>query len=233
MKRALVAWALFVFVLCMPAAVFARVGVGVGTGRIEISEDIRSGSIYTLPPITVFNTGDETATYQMLVTLNETQDELKPNPDWFSFEPSSFVLEPGGAQSVTPTFHPPIRTQPGNYFAYLEARPSETVEQGTAVVGVAAATKLSFRVVPSSLFDGIYYRLKALYEQYRPLSTILTYAVPAAILLLILNRFVNLRAALRGAWKAGRTRESIEKPAKAPSGTKVKTVKIRVKDKSD
>ena len=180
--------------LAVPATALAdKVGVGVGTGKIEVSEQLKSGGIYTLPPITVFNTGDKTGNYEMALTLNETQDQLKPNPAWVSFEPQQFSLEPGKSQVVTPTLHLPLITQPGDYFGYLEAHPAETAKQGTAEIGVAAATKFSFTVIPSNIFIAILFRLLALYRLYEPWTQIATGLVILAIAYRILRRYVKIK----------------------------------------
>lgn len=176
-------------VLFLPAPAHATVGVGVGTGRIVIDEPLQSGGVYTLPPIIVFNTGDEAAIYSMYLTLNEVQDEYKPNPAWFSFSPAEFTLEPKKSQQVIPTFHPPLVTEPGKYFGYLEARPSRTVKQGSATIGVAAATKLHFELKSSNIFVSLWYRLRDIYLGARPWSFIVT----AAIILTLLYRFLRSR----------------------------------------
>jgi hypothetical protein len=193
MKKALIAFSvsIAIAVLSLPAATFASIGVGVGTGRIVIDEPIKAGSIYTLPSVTVFNTGTEKATYTMDVTLNEKQDQLKPNPDWFSFSPKEFTLLPQKSQIVIPTFHPPIRTQAGEYFAYLEAHPAQTVQQGNAAIGVAAATKLSFKVEPSNFFLGIFYRFLAIYLLFSPWSYIITGFIVIILIILLLKRYLR------------------------------------------
>lgn len=188
MKRLMVA-GLIVGSLMIPAAGLASsIGVGVGTGKIVVNEPIKSGSIYKLPDVVVFNTGTQTATYSLSVTLNQTQPQLKPNPAWFSFSPGRFELAPGKARSVTPTLHPPLSTPPGDYFAYLEARPVQTVKKGVASVGVAAATKLSFKVTPSNFFIGLINRIIALYKLYAPWTYIGTGLVLAAIVVILLRR---------------------------------------------
>lgn len=172
-------------ILVTPATALATIGVGVGTGRIVVRDDIKSGKIYKLPPITVFNTGTERATYTVSVTLNEKQPQLKPDPDWISFSPDTFALSPGKAQVVTPTLHPPLRAKPGEYFAYLEAHPEKTVTKGSTAVGVAAATKLSFHVTPSNIFIALFDRLIAVLQLFSPWSYI---AIALAILLLVYRR---------------------------------------------
>lgn len=246
MRRSAAAWLVVLATLALPASALASVGVGVGTGRIVVNEHLRSGGIYKLPPITVFNTGTEKAVYTMSVTLNEKQPQLKPNPQWFSFAPRQFTLAPHQSQAVIPTFHPPVKTQPGKYFAYLEAHPDRTVKQGTTAVGVAAATKLSFSIDPSNIFYGIYYRVLGLYRQWEPWSQVVLIALAAAIILAIFDRFLlNLRAAFGAAWKAGRQREAKteksetkEKPKKKDNDNKKskhkpKVRKIKVKSDED
>jgi hypothetical protein len=94
MKKLLAAMLVGFVYLFMPITAMASVGVGVGTGKIEIKEQLKAGSVYTLPPITVFNTGTETAAYTMSLALNETQDQLKPNAKWFSFSPAQLAWIP-------------------------------------------------------------------------------------------------------------------------------------------
>ena len=179
--------------LAVPAVAAADVGVGVGTGKIEIQETIKTGGIYTLPAVTVFNTGTEKSAYKMLVTFNQTQPQLKPKAEWFSFSPAQFELEPNKSQVVTPTLHAPLRAQPGDYFAYLEARPAETVQQGTATIGVAAATKLSFKMGQSNILFAIGYRLLSLYRQFEPWSQIVSVAVLIVGIYLVSKRFIKIR----------------------------------------
>src|SRR3990167_1521567 len=191
MKRAVV-WFVIVLVLCFPLPALASVGVGVGTGKIEVNEELRSGGIYKLPAVVVFNTGTEAATFSMSVTLNETQPQLKPDPKWFSFSPSKFTLEPGGSQSVTPTVTLPLVTKPGDYFGYLEARPDKTVQKGTAAIGVAAAAKLSFKVVASNVFVALMFRLLNLVQNYAPWSYLLIAAFLAALTAKLVKRYLKI-----------------------------------------
>ncbi len=202
---------LLVSVICLglfSGTAAASIGVGVGTGRIVVREELKAGGIYTLPPITVFNTGTEEASYTMDVTLNEKQPQLKPDPAWFSFSPRQFKLKPKQSQVVVPTLRTPLKTKPGAYFGYLEAHPAETVQQGGAAVGVAAATKLSFNLGSSNIFFSVWYRLQALFREYQPWSQIVLFAILAAALLLLFNRVLDLRAAFRAFWAAGRKTRS-------------------------
>lgn len=148
--------------------VSARLGVGVGTGSIEVDEHLRPGGIYNLPSISVFNTGDEGADYTMSVAWHEDQPELRPMEDWFRFIPNEFYLEPGKAQAVKIEIHLPVRVEPGDYFAYIEAGPLQLAESGEATIGLAAASKFSFTVEPANLWWAMYYKALGLWRQYSP-----------------------------------------------------------------
>jgi hypothetical protein len=205
MKKILLAGVLIgIWVFCIPVMTLASVGVGIGTSQINVSEKLRAGGIYTLPSVTVYNTGTESTEYSMALTLNETQSQLKPVPAWFSFSPSKFLLSPGQAQTVVPSIHLPVRMPPGDYFGYLEAHPQETAQQGTAQVGVAAAARLSFSVEASSLFWAILYRLSSLYQRAEPWSLVSVIAIAVIVALAIINKFVNLRAAFKAFWIAAK-----------------------------
>jgi hypothetical protein len=146
----------------------ATVGVGVGTGKIQVDEKLMPGTIYTLPPFTVMNTGDESSEYGVSISYHEEQEELRPDESWFTFSPETFSLEPGESQTVAITLNIPIKTEPGDYFAYIEGHPLTTTTSGNTSVGIAAAGKLYFTVSPASTLQGIYYRLLSLWETYTP-----------------------------------------------------------------
>jgi len=181
-------------VLILPVMVFARIGVGVGAGKIHINEPLKAGGIYDLPAIPVLNTGDEPAKYLFSVQYHEGQEQrtdmgLKPAEAWFSFTPASFPLEPGKVQTVKVTLTLPAKIKPGNYFAYLEARPvKKATTGGVTSIGVAAATQLWFTVAPSNFFQGIYYRFISLYSRYHPWDTIVLAVIFVAALLWFVSK---------------------------------------------
>jgi len=80
--------------------VYARIGVGVTTGKIQVDEILRPGTIYELPPLTVVNTGDEKAEYRVGTAYREKQKELAPPKEWFTFSPAKFTLKPEETQTV-------------------------------------------------------------------------------------------------------------------------------------
>lgn len=154
--------------LLAPSLASARLGVGVGTGKIVVEDELKPGTIYTLPSLTVLNTGDEEADYEAAITYHQDQPELEPPEEWFSFSPQKFFLEPGQAQEVKIKLNLPVRAQPGEYFAYLEGHPLKKAEKGQTSIGVAAAAKLYFTVVPANLVLGVYYRALSFWQTYSP-----------------------------------------------------------------
>ena len=176
---------IFLILLCLAftGITFAKIGVGVNTSEINISEPLRAGGMYDLPLLTVFNTGDESSYYRVRVEFHEDQPQLRPDREWFSFDPPLFYLESQEAKKVAIKVTLPFRTKPGDYFAYVEGVSAGKSGGGGAHVGVAAAAKLYFSVAPANIFQGIYYRIVALFEVYSPWSWIVLIIIIGAVLL--------------------------------------------------
>lgn len=186
--------------LLLPILAWARIGVGVGLGKIHIDEPLKAGKIYNLPSLPVLNTGDEPGEYGVSVQYFEGQEKrddmgLRPAEEWFSFEPESFHLEPGKVQTVKITLTLPIKTRPGKYFAYLEGHPVRKSEAGVTSIGVAAATRLYFTVAPANIFQGIYYRFISLYSRYHPWDTIVLAIIVLAGLVVIFRKKFKIQIA--------------------------------------
>ncbi len=178
--KTLLATILMLLFTTVPAQVYAEtIGVGVGTGRIVLDQPVKPSLSYDLPSIAVFNNGDVESDYEMTVQYNETQPEQKPPANWISFSPGVFNLSPGESKQVSIKLHPEYSAKPGDYFAYLEARPLKTDESGQASVSVAAATKFHFDVIPANFFMRIYYSLLAIWITYK------AFIIPAILVLVI------------------------------------------------
>ena len=178
--------------LSVPFLVKAKIGVGVGTGKIEIDQPMKAGLIYDLPDLVVLNTGDEASNYGVTIQHRENQPELIPEKSWFSFEPESFYLEPGKTKVVNIKLTLPIKgAKPGDYFVFLQAFPEKKEDvQGTSI-GVAAASKLYFTVAPANIFVGMYYRVVSIFSMYSPWAYIVLGVLIASILVVTLRRFVS------------------------------------------
>lgn len=188
--------------------VLAKLGVGVNTGTIQVDEKLKGGMIYNLPSITVINTGDEAAEYRMSVSYQKDQKLLAPDKAWLDFSPDAFDLEGGKTQVVEIKIKLPLRSKPGDYFAYLEARPIATVNRGGTAVGVAAASKLYFTVAPANAFLGMYYRIASMWTQYMPWSQVIVGLMAFALILSIFKKFVRLEIKAKPAKKSPSKEES-------------------------
>ncbi len=189
MKKLIIPLAAIITALILPFVTFGSIGVGVGTGKIQVDELLKPGLIYTIPSLTVVNTGDEPSEYTVSIDYRGNQTELKPNKEWFSFEPLQFHLEPNMSQVVQIKLTLPVKTNPGDYFAYLQGQPiQKTSTTGGATIGVAAAAKLYFTVAPANIWQGIYYRFTGLYSRYHPWDTIVLAVIFVAVLIQFLSR---------------------------------------------
>lgn len=169
-------------IFLIPSASWARVGVGVATGKITVEEELKPGATYILPNFSVVNTGDEASNYSASIEYKQDVQEMAPPKEWFSMEPSEFFLEPGKVQNVMVKLTIPIKTTPGNYFAFIEAHPVKESETPGASINVAAASKLYFSIKPANIFVGLYYKIIYFFINNAPWS----YIVLAVIILAIL-----------------------------------------------
>jgi len=187
---------IFLVFIVLPFAVFARIGVGVGIGKMEVEKKLKAGMVLQLPSLPILNTGDELTEYEATVEYHEGVPELRPPREWFSFNPQKFYLEPGKVQQVEVILSVPLKAQPGDYFCYLEGHPIKKKSgQGGAAIGVAAAAKLYFTVVPANIFQGIYYRFISLYSRYHPWDTIVLVIIIFAILIIIFRKKFKIQIA--------------------------------------
>lgn len=189
--KILLAW-LIALLLLVPTVAFATIGVGVGTGKIQVDEKLKPGTIYELPSLSVINTGDQAAEYEVVISYHETQPELKPPEGWFIFTPQKFHLEPGKVQLVEIKLNLPLRMEPGNYFAYLEGHPNIKSESGNTSIGVAAAAKLYFTVQPGNFFEGIFYKLISFWKVYSPWPQRIAIGIGVVLLITLLKKFFNI-----------------------------------------
>jgi hypothetical protein len=173
-----------------------KVGVGMGAGEIRVTEEIKPGGIYSLPDLRVFNTGDEMTTYGMNVAYHQDNPEQRPEKTWFTFEPPTFTIAPGESELVQVTMFVPVKTNPGDYFAFLESGPVAENGAGTSV-GVAVATKLYFTVVHANLWQAILFRTSSFFATYAPWSWILTGVVVLLGLSMIMRRYVSFNVSFR------------------------------------
>lgn len=179
-----------------PAATFAKVGVGVGLGKINIDEHLKPGRIYRLPTLPVLNTGDEAGDYEVAVTFLSEQTQLRPAVTWFSFSPQQFRLDPGASQPVEVSLILPIQARPGDYFAFLEAHPVTAGQEGVTI-GVAAATKLNFTIKPAGVLGATVERVRSFFTTTSPTSYIVLGVIAAVVLVSAIRRYISVNISLK------------------------------------
>lgn len=194
-RLGLVVSALLVFA---GAALTARAdqGVAVDLGRIAVDEKLSKGGTYELPTMGVTNPGTETTRYRMGVSYFEGQAEEKPLPDWFTFSPVEFELEPGKTQPVTISLRIPASARPADYLALLQ---SSIVSSGEgARVGAAAGARLTFSVEPSTLLEAWTLRARGQFDDLKPWSYLVPVAVVALAAALWVRRKFTFNVSRRG-----------------------------------
>jgi len=197
MKKTLFAFLLLALAVALPIHSYAKVGVGIGTGMIVVDDKLKSGTIYTLPSLTIANTGDVTSDYTVSVAYHTDQPELMPEKDWFKFSPETFKLEPGETKVVDVKLNLPLRTEPGSYFAYLEGSPIVVKEEGKSSVGIAAAAKLYFEIIPSNIFEAMYFKVVSFFQVYAPWPQRVAIAIGVVAVALVLKKFLNIDISLK------------------------------------
>jgi hypothetical protein len=175
----------------------ARIGVGIGTGKIQVDDKLKPGMIYKLPSLSILNTGDESSQYRVNVAYHEKQPELQPPQEWFIFTPETFQLEPGEGKTVDVKLNLPVKAKPGDYFAYLEGRPIKTAQVGVTTVGVAAAAKLYFTVIPADFIHGVYYKLVSFWKVYAPWPKRGAILAGIIVALLLCKKFFHIQINLK------------------------------------
>jgi hypothetical protein len=183
--------------LLVPAAlaagtqqVAADQGVSVDLGSIALNEKLSPGGQYRLPTLTVRNIGDEAGEYEIVIIhMNDADDEDAPE-QWFDFQPSRFFLEPNQAQKVQLRIGLPTGADPGRYEALIEAH--ATTDGDGVRIRAAAASRVSFEVKPSTIWQAWLLQLRREFADHSPWS----YVVPAVVLALVLvylwRRYVNI-----------------------------------------
>lgn len=178
--------------ISVPGIASAAPGAGIDKGVMPAPEPARPGVAYDLDTLTIFNTGDEPATFEMLVVPVNKQDKLTPAGEWFTFTPQTFELAPGAHRQVEVAMKLPASAASGQYEALLGGRPVR--EQEGVFVNVGAAARLKMDVAQSNLLAAMYFGALSFMALWAPWS----YVVLAALLIaIVIAVYLVLRA--RGA----------------------------------
>jgi hypothetical protein len=189
-----------------PSTGSAKLGVGVGTGKITFDKPLRMGGIYAFPSLTVINTGDESADYSVSVEYQEGQKTLNPPKEWITFSPETFRLDPGQSQVVKIQASIPLKATPGDYFAFLSGHPiARSNTAGGATIGISAAAKMYFTIAPANIFQAIYYRVGSIMKNNAPWSYVILIVIAASFLVVVFTRYFS--------FNLGVSRKSASRPS--------------------
>jgi hypothetical protein len=165
-------------------------GIAITVGKIAVSEGLKPGGRYDLPSVGVINTGTKRQAYELTVDYIDGQTEKRPSPRWIEFAPRSFVLDAGEAQTVRIHLELPTGADPGDYFAYIQAQSTNSLDQS---IQAAVATKLSFSVKSTNWFDAQKTRINRWLDGASPWPQVLVIASLAAVALRIASKRVRFR----------------------------------------
>jgi len=165
-------------------------GVSIDLGSIVLDEKLAPGGNYRLPTLTVRNVGDEPGEYEVVIIHMNNGDGEDAPAQWFQFQPKRFFLEPNEAQKVQLRIGLPAGADPGRYAALVEAHAVADAEG--VRVRAAAASKVSFEVKPSTIWQAWILQLRRSFADLSPWSYILPAGILALALLYLWRRYVRL-----------------------------------------
>ena len=114
-----------------------------------VDEELVAGERYQLPTLRVRNPGTIATDYRMIV--QPIAGSGAPDPDWVSFSPVTFSLDPYERQPVEVTLDLPAVVTGGDYEVLISA---QIVADGEgARVGAAAASRLAFTVAQAEVAE--------------------------------------------------------------------------------
>jgi hypothetical protein len=133
----------------------ASVGVGVQAGPVLLTSAAHPGGSYALPAVYVVNTGTQPEVISIRIDrLSHGSGRAVP-PSWVHAGPS-VRLTAHQAARISLQLVVPADARTGAYLSDVVAAGSGAISAGNANLGVAAATKLEFRVAPGPAGAGLW-----------------------------------------------------------------------------
>lgn len=137
--------AALVALACFTQRSDASVGVGVQAGPVRLGSMAHRGEKYALP-LYVVNTGTEAETISVRAERLSRGPGRAVPPSWIQLAGPALQIAPGQAARLSLELVVPGGAMPGEYLTDIVVTGSAVGQTGTANLGVAAATKLEFRV---------------------------------------------------------------------------------------
>lgn len=179
--------------IIFPLCAQSRVGVGAGTGKINLGIKLLPGETYDLPTIIFANTGNEKSEYK--ISLQKTAEVGKINlpEEWIQFEPKRFTLAPKESQIVKIKIRLPINIDSGEYLGYIKCSPvSSEASIGNTSIGIAAATKITFTILPKNIWQKTTQKASIFWKKYSILVFIASILIVIAIILIFFRKTFRL-----------------------------------------
>ena len=133
----------------------ASVGVGVQAGPVLLTSAAHPGGSYALPAVYVVNTGTQPEVVRIRIDRLSAGRGLEVPPSWIHAGPSVHLTAHQSAR-ISLQLVVPADARTGAYLSDVVAAGSGTISEGNANLGVAAATKLEFRIAPGAAPAGLW-----------------------------------------------------------------------------
>jgi hypothetical protein len=154
----LLRWALrsasLIVLLAIPATAQASIGVGIQAGPVRLGAAAHPGGSYALPPVYVVNTGTQPEALTVRIERVSSGPGRPVPASWVHASGSAVRLSHNQGTRIPLQLVLPATAPPGQYLTDVVVRGSASVSDGGANLGVAAATKLQFRIVPGVVSAG-------------------------------------------------------------------------------
>jgi hypothetical protein len=137
--------------IAVPVVADASVGLGIQAGPVRLAGGAHPGGTYPLPAVYVINTGTQDESVVIRVEhLSPGAGRAVPS-SWVQATGSAVKLSGNQSARIPLQLTVPRGAQPGAYLSDVVAKGSAALGAGGANLGVAAATKLQFTVVPGAV----------------------------------------------------------------------------------
>ncbi len=136
--------------LAWPAAAQASVGVGIQAGAVRLTGKAHPGGSYALPAVYVVNTGTQDESLSVRIERLSAGSARAVPVSWVHVG-SPVQLSHSQSARISLELDVPPTARPGHYLSDVVVHGSASLSDGSAHLGVAAATKLQFTVVPGAV----------------------------------------------------------------------------------
>ena len=151
MRTCFAASSVLLAALIIPTAAEASIGIGIQAGPVRLSGAAHPGGIYSLPRVLVVNTGTQTESVVIEVERVSPGRGLTVPPSWVREAGPTVSLAHDQSSRIPLRLVVPATAKAGSYVSDVIARGSAGLAAGSANLGVAAATKLEFTIVPGAV----------------------------------------------------------------------------------